>query len=111
MPNRWAAAVRHLRRVDPHLRAIIDRIGPCRLEPHADRFSALVRSIISQQISSKAAASINRRLVALGGEPHQPARLIELGEATPAHRRPFVRQGPLCPQPGRGRRQRTGAAR
>jgi DNA-3-methyladenine glycosylase II len=63
------------------LRAIIDRIGPCRLEPHPDRFSALVRSIISQQISTRAAASINARLVALGGEPHQPARLIELGEA------------------------------
>jgi DNA-3-methyladenine glycosylase II len=80
--NRWTAAVRHLRRVDPHLRAIIDRIGPCRLEPHADRFSALVRSIISQQISTKAAQSINARLVTLGGEPHQPARLIEIGEAT-----------------------------
>jgi DNA-3-methyladenine glycosylase II len=79
--NRWAAAVRHLRRVDPHLRAIIDRIGPCRLEPHPDRFSALVRSIIGQQISTKAAASINSRLVALGGEPHRPARLIEIGEA------------------------------
>jgi DNA-3-methyladenine glycosylase II len=79
--NRWAAAVRHLRRVDPHLRAIIDRIGPCRLEPHPDRFSALVRSIIGQQISTKAAASINARLVALGGEPHRPARLIEIGEA------------------------------
>ena len=68
-PDRWAAAVRHLRRVDPHLRAIIDRIGPCRLEPHPDRFGALVRSIISQQISTKAAASINARLVAIGGEP------------------------------------------
>jgi DNA-3-methyladenine glycosylase II len=78
--NRWAAAVKHLRRVDPHLRSIIDRVGPCRLEPHMDRFSALVRSIVSQQISSKAAASINRRLVDLGGEPHDPVRLIELGE-------------------------------
>ena len=78
--NRWAAAVRHLRRVDPHLRAIIDRIGPCRLEPHPHRFSALVRSIIGQQISTKAASSINLRLVALGGEPHRPARLIEIGE-------------------------------
>ena len=73
--------MRHLRRVDPHLRAIIDRIGPCRLEPHPDRFAALVRSIISQQISTKAAQSINARLVAMGGEPHQPARLIEIGEA------------------------------
>ena len=79
--NRWAAAVKHLRRVDPHLRSIIDRVGPCRLEPHIDRFSALVRSIIGQQISSKAAISINRRLVEIGGEPHHPARLIELGEA------------------------------
>ncbi len=80
--NRWGPAVRHLRRVDPHLRAIIDRIGPCRLEPHPDRFGALVRSIISQQISSKAAMSINRRLVAIGGDPHHPSRLLELGEAS-----------------------------
>ncbi len=77
---RWAAAVRHLRRVDPHLRAIIDRIGPCRLEPKLDRFGTLVRAIIGQQISSKAAASIHRRLVEIGGEPHLPERLIELGE-------------------------------
>ncbi len=74
--------MRHLRRVDPHLRAIIDRVGPCRLEPHPDRFSALVRSIIGQQISTKAAASINARLVSIGGEPHRPARLIEIGEAS-----------------------------
>src|SRR5271168_3727933 len=80
--NRWGPAVRHLRRVDPHLRAIIDRIGPCRLEPHPDRFGALVRSIVGQQISSKAATSINQRLVAIGGDPHHPARLIELGEAS-----------------------------
>jgi DNA-3-methyladenine glycosylase II len=64
------------------LRAIIDRIGPCRLEPHGDRFGALVRSIVSQQISSKAARSINLRLIAIGGEPHQPERLIALGEPT-----------------------------
>jgi DNA-3-methyladenine glycosylase II len=63
------------------LRAVIDRVGPCRLEPYADRFEALVRSIISQQISSKAAASIINRLADLGGLPHRPARLIELGEA------------------------------
>jgi DNA-3-methyladenine glycosylase II len=80
--NRWGPAVRHLRRVDPHLRAIIDRIGPCRLEPHPHRFSALVRSIIGQQISSKAAASINQKLVAIGGDPHHPSRLLELGEAS-----------------------------
>jgi DNA-3-methyladenine glycosylase II len=78
--NPWVAAVRHLRRVDPHLRAIIDRIGPCRLEPRPDRFGTLVRSIVGQQISSKAAASIHARLVEIVGEPHRPERLIGLGE-------------------------------
>lgn len=79
--ERWAAAVRHLRRVDPHLKAIIDRVGPCLLEPKLDRFGTLVRAIIGQQISSKAAASIHRRLVEITGEPYQPRQLIELGEA------------------------------
>jgi DNA-3-methyladenine glycosylase II len=79
--NRWAAAIKHLRRVDPHLKAIIDRIGPCLLEPYADRFAALVRSIVSQQISTKAARSIHLKLIELGGDPPRPARLIELGEA------------------------------
>ena len=78
--NRWASAVRHLRRVDPHLRVIIDRIGPCRLQPYPDRFGSLVRSIVGQQISTRAAASIHQRLLELGGEPHHPGRLIELGE-------------------------------
>jgi DNA-3-methyladenine glycosylase II len=78
--DRWAAAVRHLRQADPHLRAIIDRIGPCLLEPQSDRFSVLVRSIVGQQISSKAARSINLKLIAIGGDPHSPERLLELGE-------------------------------
>jgi DNA-3-methyladenine glycosylase II len=80
--DRWKAAVRHLRHVDPHLRSIIDRIGPCLLVPRPDRFGALVRSIIGQQISSKAAISINERLIAIGGEPHRPRRLMELGETS-----------------------------
>jgi DNA-3-methyladenine glycosylase II len=52
------------------------------LEPRTDRFGTLVNSIISQQISSKAAESIGRRLIAIGGEPHHPQRLIALGETT-----------------------------
>jgi DNA-3-methyladenine glycosylase II len=78
--DRWAAAVKHLRRVDPHLKIIIDRVGPCRLEPYPSRFSALVRSIVSQQISTKAAQSINLKLLTLAGDPLRPDRLIELGE-------------------------------
>jgi 3-methyladenine DNA glycosylase/8-oxoguanine DNA glycosylase len=77
----WAEAIAHLRRADPYCAAVIDRVGPCLLEPKADRFSTLVRAIIGQQISSKAAASIDRRLREIGGEPHDPAVLLELGEA------------------------------
>jgi DNA-3-methyladenine glycosylase II len=75
----WAEAIAHLRRVDPYCAEVIDRVGPCRLEPLADRFGTLVRAIISQQISSKAAAAIEARLRALAGEPHQPSVLLGLG--------------------------------
>ncbi|MFO0889395.1 MAG: DNA-3-methyladenine glycosylase 2 family protein [Isosphaeraceae bacterium] len=78
--DRWADAVRHLHRVDPHLRTLIRRIGPCRLAPRPDRFGTLVNSIIGQQISAKAAASISRRLRDLTGTPHRPDQLLALGE-------------------------------
>ena len=76
----WSDAVRHLRRVDAHLRTVIRRIGPCRLTPRPDRFGTLVNSIVAQQISAKAAASINGRLLALAGQPHRPEPLLALGE-------------------------------
>jgi DNA-3-methyladenine glycosylase II len=76
----WKPAIEHLRRVDPHCATLIDRVGPCQLEPRPDRFSTLVRAIIGQQISTKAAASIDTRLRTLGGDPHHHDRLIELGE-------------------------------
>ncbi|QEH34575.1 DNA-3-methyladenine glycosylase [Aquisphaera giovannonii] len=78
--DRWAAAVRHLRRVDPRFREVVKRVGPCRLEPRPDRFGTLVRAIVAQQISTKAAESINARLHLLGGDPHLPDRLLALGE-------------------------------
>jgi DNA-3-methyladenine glycosylase II len=55
-------AIRHLRRVDPVMRDVIHRAGPFRLKPRRDRFYSLVSSILSQQISGKAAASIRGRL-------------------------------------------------
>src|SRR5437660_5398757 len=55
-------ALRHLRRVDPVMCDVIRRAGPFRLTPRRDRFYSLVSSILSQQISGKAAASIRGRL-------------------------------------------------
>lgn len=58
-----AAAVKHLSQVDPVLKDLIRRVGPFTLKTHRDRFDLLVRSIISQQISTKAARSIRLKLV------------------------------------------------
>ena len=54
-------------RRDPILGAAIKRIGPCGMaaRQHADHLSALARSIVSQQLSTKAAATIFGRFVAL----------------------------------------------
>ena len=50
-------ALEHLRCADPVMRDVISRAGPFRLKLRRDRFHALVSSILSQQISGKAAAS------------------------------------------------------
>ncbi|MDP1569448.1 MAG: DNA-3-methyladenine glycosylase [Vicinamibacterales bacterium] len=76
---RHLAARRHLSRVDPTLGALIRRAGPCRLGHHLPRdpFQALLQSIVSQQLSVKAADTILGRLEALfpKGRP-DPARLL-----------------------------------
>lgn len=79
--NPWTEAIRHLKRVDPYLKEIIRRVGPCGLAPREDRFSSLIGSIVSQQISAKAAAAINQRLHQLSGGPHDPNRLLEFDDA------------------------------
>ncbi|MEN6458213.1 MAG: DNA-3-methyladenine glycosylase [Thermoguttaceae bacterium] len=55
-------ARRHLRTADPIMKAMIDAVGPFTLSLDRDRFRMLVCSIISQQISGSAAASIFSRL-------------------------------------------------
>jgi DNA-3-methyladenine glycosylase II len=56
------AAIQHLKRVDPVMSDLIDRAGPFTLKLDRNRFGMLVRSILSQQISTKAARSIRLRL-------------------------------------------------
>lgn len=63
-----AAALEHLRAADPVLCAVIDRAGSYTLRLNRDRFQMLVRSILSQQISTSAARTIRERLEALAGE-------------------------------------------
>ena len=62
-------AVRHLKRADPVLAGIIERVGPSRFArpTKGSHLDALVRSIVSQQLSTSAAATIYSRLIALVG--------------------------------------------
>lgn len=61
------AAVRHLRNADPALAAVIRTSGPCGLEPRLRHspFEELLESIVYQQLSGKAAATIYGRVRAL----------------------------------------------
>jgi DNA-3-methyladenine glycosylase II len=77
-----AAAMAHLRAVDPAMRAVVDRIGPLEAKwPRMSPFEALVRSIIYQQITTAAASTIHRRLVALmPGDMPTPESVLALGD-------------------------------
>ncbi|MFI5256062.1 MAG: DNA-3-methyladenine glycosylase family protein [Gemmatimonadales bacterium] len=67
MSTSHRSALAHLRRADPVIGAIIDRVGSCRLEVRRSgtHYDALVRSIVFQQLSGKAAGTIHRRFCAL----------------------------------------------
>ncbi|MEM7781924.1 MAG: DNA-3-methyladenine glycosylase 2 family protein [Planctomycetota bacterium] len=56
-------ACEHLCKSDPIMNAIINQVGPFTAKARRDRFTTLVFSIISQQISVAAAATIKQRLV------------------------------------------------
>ena len=78
-------SIRHLKRVDPVLAGVIDRVGPCRLEPRQEgtHFDALVRSIVYQQLSGKAASTILGRVHALYGDRSPtPAELLATPDET-----------------------------
>ena len=62
-------AINHLKKSDPVLRAIIERVGPCRMEFGEPVFHSLAEAIVYQQLNGKAAVTIFKRFAALAGEP------------------------------------------
>jgi len=82
MSTDYARARRLLARRDPVLRDLMRVHGPCGLADaqHTDPFRALVSAIISQQLSTRAAATIKARLDDLGGGPLTPRRLAALDD-------------------------------
>jgi len=73
-------AVRHLTQADPVLRAIINRVGPYRMEYGDPEFHSLAEAIIYQQLNGKAAVTIFKRFAALAGEPLTPEGILKLSE-------------------------------
>lgn len=73
------AAQVHLKRKDPVLRRLIRDVGPFTLRAERRHFEMLVRSIVSQQISTAAARTILSRLVvALEPDGYSPQRIAAL---------------------------------
>ena len=73
-------ATNHLKKSDPVLRAIIERVGPCRMEFGPAEFSSLAEAIVYQQLNGKAAVTIWKRFAALAGEPVTPQGILKLSD-------------------------------
>jgi len=73
-------AVNHLKKSDPILRAIIERVGPCRMEFGEPEFSSVAESIVYQQLNGKAAETIFDRFAALAGDPLTPEGILKLSD-------------------------------
>lgn len=71
-------AANHLSANDPNLKPVIKQFGPCTVAPHDDYYRELVDSIISQQLSIKASATIIKRFVALFDDKFPtPAQILQ----------------------------------
>jgi DNA-3-methyladenine glycosylase II len=71
-------AVNHLKKSDPILAAIIERVGSCRMQFAEPQFERVAESIVYQQLNGKAAATIFARFAAIAGEPLTPAGILKL---------------------------------
>ena len=74
-----AEAENYLRSRDGVLAPLIDRHGPCTLQPQKQYFPVMIETVISQQLSTKAARAIYKRLIGLVGRNcPRPADIIRI---------------------------------
>lgn len=71
-------ALAHLRTNDPVMAAIVDRVGPYRITYREPVFETLVRSIVYQQLSGKAAATIFGRRSEAVGDGFTPESVLRI---------------------------------
>jgi DNA-3-methyladenine glycosylase II len=75
------SALEHLRRADPVLCEIINRVGEYRIEFREPSFESLVRSIVFQQLSGRVARVIFDRLATAAGGKLTPPNILKLRPA------------------------------
>src|SRR5215469_7762295 len=71
-------AILHLKKSDPVMRAIIERVGPFRMEFGEPTFHSLAEAIAYQQLNGKAALTIFKRFTDLAGDPLTPQGILQL---------------------------------
>src|SRR5258708_25026800 len=71
-------AILHLKKSDPVMRAIIERVGPFKMQFGEPVFQSLAEAIVYQQLNGKAAATIYKRFATLAGDPLTPAGILKL---------------------------------
>ena len=74
-------AINHLKKCDPVLRGIIERVGPFRMAYGEPQFASLAEAIVYQQLNGKAAETIFKRFAALAGDPLTPEGIRKLSDA------------------------------
>jgi DNA-3-methyladenine glycosylase II len=74
-------AIRHLKKCDPILCSIIERVGAYRIEYGPAEFCSLAEAIVYQQLNGLAAATIFKRFAALAGDPLTPEGILKLTDA------------------------------
>jgi DNA-3-methyladenine glycosylase II len=85
---RLTADAKALAKSDPVMGRLVERIGGMDMErrrrgrPKGDAYATLLRAIVGQQLSAKAAFTIHGRVLDLfGGENPSPRALLDVGEA------------------------------
>jgi len=80
-PRELDRAARHLSRMDPKLRPVIEKVGKLRLHDGLEPFEALVVSIVFQQLAGSAAEAILGRFKGVyGGRFPTPEQLLATEE-------------------------------
>jgi DNA-3-methyladenine glycosylase II len=71
-------AIDHLKKADPVLAIVIEQVGPFTMTYREPVFDTLVRSIVYQQLSGKAAFTILNRLINACGGTLTPDKILKL---------------------------------